>query len=106
MNNQPTIDHVSGKYGAPMGRVSWRGRPQSPVRLFRVPLDQGGYDTGGAYWGNRRTSESLYCATDGDNYRLFIDAPCRDDAVRQVTADLVSLGCDDFRFAQRTRNSN
>lgn len=52
---------VSCKYGAPMGRAgdtregfcafaaSEFAAPR--VRLARVPIDQGGYDNGGAYWG-------------------------------------------------------
>lgn len=58
----PTPD-VNCKYGAPMGRPS-RGVDQytvnddaRPVYLMRVPLDSGGYDRGGAYWG---TPSDLY----------------------------------------------
>lgn len=57
--------NVSGKYGAPMGRMSHnsytdkQGRTfeitvnenAGPFRLIRCPLDSGGYDRGGAYWG-------------------------------------------------------
>lgn len=56
---------VSGKYGAPMGRTTSntytdkQGRTfeitvdenAKPFRLVRCPLDSGGYDRGGAYWG-------------------------------------------------------
>lgn len=56
---------VSGKYGAPMGRpdnntyTDKQGRifkldvndDARPFRLVRVPLNNGGYDRGGAYWG-------------------------------------------------------
>lgn len=62
---------VSGKYGAPMGRPSKntytdkQGRTfeitvtddAKPFRLIRCPLDNGGYDRGGAYWG---LGEPLY----------------------------------------------
>lgn len=64
---QRTIDKiiypVSCKYGAPMGRtnvdktkiVECNGELFSTLtgHLFdcRVPLDSGGYDKGGAYWG-------------------------------------------------------
>lgn len=47
---------VSAKYGAPMGRGA-RGdgytitENSRPVYLVRCPLDRGGYDRGGAYWG-------------------------------------------------------
>lgn len=60
----PTPD-VSGKYGAPMGRMSHASftdkhgetfaltvnENAAPFRLVRCPLDRGGYDRGGAYWG-------------------------------------------------------
>lgn len=50
----PTPD-VSCKYGAPMGRAShndWTVNENAgPFRLVRCPLDSGGYDRGGAYWG-------------------------------------------------------
>lgn len=56
---------VSCKYGAPMGRPTHntytdrQGRTfeitatddAKPFRLVRCPLDSGGYDRGGAYWG-------------------------------------------------------
>lgn len=61
-NPTPNVD---SKYGAPMGRASRnsytdkQGRtfeltatPDAPpFRLVRVPLNSGGYDRGGAYWG-------------------------------------------------------
>lgn len=46
---------VSGKHGAPMGRPC--GHPGNLAdatgrfNLVRCPLDSGGYDRGGAYWG-------------------------------------------------------
>ena len=66
----PTPD-VSSKYGAPMGRASKSGywdrngdwqalqvtENAAPFRLVRCPLDSGGYDRGGAYWG---TPSNLY----------------------------------------------
>lgn len=57
---------VSGKYGAPMGRPSYgliQNCEPGSVRLFQVPLDSGGYDDGGAYWGH---GERIYCARTDD----------------------------------------
>lgn len=52
---------VSCKYGAPMGRASHNdftvAEQAGPFRLVRCPLDSGGYDRGGAYWG---LGEPLY----------------------------------------------
>jgi len=48
------ITPVDCKYGAPMGRPN-KGHILETMgqRLFdcKVPLDSGGYDRGGAYWG-------------------------------------------------------
>lgn len=59
------LPDVSSRYGAPMGRrdsssyTDSHGRrveitctaDSPPFYLVRVPLDSGGYDSGGAYWG-------------------------------------------------------
>jgi hypothetical protein len=71
--------NVSCKYGAPMGRSADANLDDSPnsVRLFRVNLDSGGYDDGGAYWG---TGCRLYCAIDADGARQFVRAMTRERA--------------------------
>lgn len=74
------FDNVSSKYGAPMGRASF-GNPESKIRLFRVRLDSGGYDDGGAYWG---LGQALYCATDGADYRKFVRANSRLAAIAEL----------------------
>ncbi|WP_144735268.1 hypothetical protein [Extensimonas perlucida] len=53
------IEKVSSRFGAPHGRPEepLRNEPRS-VHLFRVPLDSGGYDQGGAYWGH---GTPIYC---------------------------------------------
>jgi len=53
------IEKVSSRLGAPHGRAEYplSDAPRS-VRLFRVPLDSGGYDQGGAYWGH---GAPIYC---------------------------------------------
>lgn len=79
---QPTITPVSSRYGAPMGRAEWPAEPVGPVRLFRVKIDAGGYDSGGAYWG---LGLPLYCATDGEGFRVFVRALDRTAAARDVT---------------------
>ena len=50
----PKLEHVSCKYGAPMGRPGAHpgDDPQCRIRVRRVHLDSGGYDEGGAYWGH------------------------------------------------------
>ncbi len=59
---------VSGKYGAPMGRAGSVGDPDFTGRLNvrPVPLYDGGYDGGGAYWGHNHGGEYLFCAFNAD----------------------------------------
>ncbi len=48
-----TLPPVNCRYGAPMGRACIEPRLSEPTKvpLRRVPLNSGGYDAGGAYWG-------------------------------------------------------
>ena len=62
VSNMRTIDKIitrcDCKYGAPMGRIpvlpidSYKS-DFNPGRIYdcKVPLDNGGYDFGGCYWG-------------------------------------------------------
>ena len=46
---------VYDRYGAPMGRRSdpyWRKPTDKKIYDRKVPLNMGGYDRGGAYWGS------------------------------------------------------
>lgn len=60
-----SLSHVSGQYGAPMGRREVHGDRETAynVVIRKVDLDQGGYDIGGAYWG-----------TPNNLWRYFADA--------------------------------
>ena len=52
------------KYGASMGRGSdLASDTMAELTIRKVPLDQGGYDPGGAYWG---TPDNLYMVSDDD----------------------------------------
>ena len=71
------FENVSSRYGAPLGRREdghLETRVKRFVRLFRVRINSGGYDDGGAYWG---IGEPLFCAIDGDGNRKFTRAPSR-----------------------------
>ncbi len=74
---------VNCSRGAPMGRHAAGNldtdTPKS-VRLFRVNLDSGGYDDGGAYWGICTRGESLFCAVDKDGDKQFTRARSREIA--------------------------
>ena len=79
--------NVSSVYGAPMRRRENRIPSELParsVRLYRIQLNSGGYDDGGAYWG---IGQPLYCAewTMGeDDGRIFVRADNRFYAARKL----------------------
>lgn len=84
------FSEVSSRYGAHMGRTEF-GTPehaQCKIRVFRVNLDSGGYDDGGAYWGG---GKPLFCATDGADYRQFARADSRLSAVAELEIDAAQL---------------
>lgn len=57
---------VDARHGAPMGRPSTFPKTETKrFYLSRVRINQGGYDSGGAYWG---IGQPLFqaCAADGD----------------------------------------
>lgn len=66
-----------------MGRAGYGVAPARKVRVFKVHLDSGGYDDGGAYWGINQRGESLYCILDRDFFRRFTRASSRADAANQ-----------------------
>ena len=78
------FNDVNNSRGAPMGRHSFGqihdSGPHS-IRLFRVNLDSGGYDDGGAYWGIGRP---LWCVTDNQGYRQFTRARSRIAAIIEL----------------------
>lgn len=74
------FEDVHSRRGAPMGRKQYGtpARCEGKIRLFRVRLDNGGYDDGGAYWG---IGKPLYCAESLDGrYREFVRAEDREAA--------------------------
>lgn len=78
---------VSGRYGAPMGRYTgpdYLEVAAGRIRLVRVPLNSGGYDRGGAYWG---IGAPLWYAEDGDGNSKFFRARDREVAKGQIEAD-------------------
>lgn len=76
------FDNVNASHGSPMGRKELRDAPTvaRSVRVFRVSIDSHGYDDGGACWG---IGKPLFCATDGQNYRMFARADSRLCAVAE-----------------------
>lgn len=75
---------VNSRYGAPTGRMNTGNAPIDDiktVRVFRVRLDSGGYDDGGAYWGH---GQPIYCATDGADYFATVRADSRLRAIVEL----------------------
>ena len=67
--SSPKLCDVGSKYGAPMGRNGCRPLNfNAPLKFYlrRVPLNSGGYDSGGAYWG---LGSPLYYACSVDEVR-------------------------------------
>lgn len=65
------------KYGSPMGRSSCDRFDDGKVRLYRVPLNRGGYDRGGAYWG---LGLPVYCVETIGGECAFLRAQNRNEA--------------------------
>ena len=75
------------KRGADMGRLTYMPRaPSQPIKLHleRVPIDSGGYDRGGAYWG---LGDPLYVAH-AEDVQLFYRAKSRDEAKAATKFDI------------------
>lgn len=65
----PFYENVSSKYGAPMGRRSdllQNFDYANRLHMRRVPMVDGDYDPGGAYWGGGRGVDTLWCVWDDE----------------------------------------
>lgn len=59
--------------GADMGRPTFLPNDRSvevKLRLVRMRLDSGGYDSGGAYWGCRDYPHRIYWAESAEEFEL------------------------------------
>lgn len=96
MKKNPQFPHVNSQYGAPMGRHRYGILANQPddvkaIRLFKVRLDSGGYDEGGAYWGLATGGNTLWCAeadaseaNGEEEYREFTRAGTRNGAAHAL----------------------
>ena len=79
------MKNVDSKYGAPMGRssVSLERLQESggKISLKRIPLDEGGYDSGGAYWG---IGAPLFVAQNDEGEEFYFRAPDRETAKTKI----------------------
>lgn len=85
----PPLEHLSCTYGAPMGRRNrCEMQPDEVDKVFLaiVPMVDGDYDSGGAYWGGGgQPLWRAYCEmeiTEGeiDVFEQFLRARNRDEA--------------------------
>jgi hypothetical protein len=67
-----------------MGRTSSPLNTDQSITLERVPLDSGGYDPGGAYWGSGGRTLPLWCAYDEDGNAKYVRAKSRQGAIRSL----------------------
>lgn len=82
---------VNGRYGAPFGRSGQRFDDCEKVRLRRVPINSGGYDPGGAYWG---LGGPLWCAWTESGGVLYTRARDRAEAKEKLESNpLFADGC-------------
>ncbi len=78
-----TLSKAFSQYGASMGRSEYGTPVEGELcGLHRIPVDSGGYDSGGAYWG---TGRPLFRVTFVEGERFF-RASDRFDAWRQACA--------------------
>lgn len=82
---KPFQVNVSSKFGAPMGRREDAVEDfEGPVYLQKVPMVDGDYDEGGAYWGGGGVP--IYCAWDREGHQVFIRAKDTFDAKKKLPA--------------------
>lgn len=100
------FDNVSSRYGAPMGRhsVPDLDTTRGTVRLFKVNLDSGGYDDGGAYWGH---GGAIYCARDRNGDIQTVRAASRAHAafLLEIPAPSLCVPFDWRRMVARWRDA-
>ena len=85
------LPKVNCQYGAPMGRNSYgliQNCEPRTVRLFRLNINGGGYDDGGAYWG---LGEPIFCATDGADFFQTVRASNRHHAALLLNIEQAQL---------------
>lgn len=87
MSSKDVTPEVSSKYGAPMGRNTgphYLTTEGGRITLFRVRINSGGYDSGGAYWG---LGAPLWYVGDPDGNGWFFRASGRDAAKAAILKD-------------------
>lgn len=80
------LPKVDCRRGAPMGRHNTTTCPELEARfnLVLMPLDSGGYDSSGVYWG--LGDQMWWSYAKNTDQEMFVRAVNREDARRQVLA--------------------
>jgi hypothetical protein len=95
--------NASSIRGAQMGRRNQNEGIPEKLYLQRVRFVGGDYDTGGAYWGGGRGSQTLWCAFSPENtaneemVMIFVRADDREDAKIAVLDEVKEEGFSFFR---------
>lgn len=85
------LSKVNSQYGAPLGRQSDLLIEGDKLRLQRMQLVDGDYDTGGAYWG---AGVPMWVAEDTEGNRVYFRACNRTHAKQTIRNDY----CPEARF--------
>lgn len=88
----PALSNVISRYGAPMGRPSSHsGCPDTDARFYlqQLPMVDGDYDRGGAYWGCGNSSIGWMYRAYSEDFpdvivEMFFRAKSREDAKAEV----------------------
>lgn len=84
MIDSPSNTSGGDRFGAYMGRPPKEGEPTSRLYLRRIPIDSGGYDPGGAYWG---LGAPLYEAFDDSGGFYWTERGTRESVKASILAD-------------------
>ena len=79
---------VSGRYGAPMGRIGDNPANLQDVKRLHARRQGGGggYDKGGAYWGLPSNVYGVWAHIDGETVCTYVRANSRVTAINKVKA--------------------
>lgn len=78
--------HVSGRYGAPMGRHGDNPANLQDIKRLHARRQGGGdgYDRGGAYWGTPSNVWAVWARIDGEIICTYVRASSRLAAIAEV----------------------
>jgi hypothetical protein len=80
------LDKAYDQRGSSMGRKDYITEPllDTTFHLERIPINKGGYDSGGAYWGTGAHLYIAYAQGSEEEQRVFVRAWTRSGAKTKV----------------------